>query len=125
MAVELLILSGARQRETLRFSKSWLIVGDDDESDVCLSSKTHPQAKGQLARLEMDENGWWIHNLGAAPWFINRRILPVEGSAMLRSGDVLRLSDAGPDVRSRKRRPRPPRISLLRGPDAIGSRSIS
>ncbi len=99
MSIELLILSGSRQRESLRFTQPSLTIGGDETCDVAFPPKKDPHAKGQWAKLELDENGWWIHNLGDGPWYINRRILPVEGSAMLRSGDVLRLSDAGPDLR--------------------------
>ncbi|MBW3595680.1 MAG: FHA domain-containing protein [Planctomycetes bacterium] len=99
MAIELMILSGSRQRESLKFMRNSLTIGDDSTFDVAFSPSGDPYARRQRAKIELDDNGWWIQNRGAGPWFINRRELLPEASAMLRSGDVLRLSASGPDIR--------------------------
>lgn len=54
---------------------------------------------GKRAQLVLDEYGWRIHNVGEGDWYLNQSVLPASGGSPLRSGDIVRLSEVGPDFR--------------------------
>lgn len=98
MAVELLILSGSRLGERLRFTHEAISIGGGKHWDVCFDVKHDPGAKAKHARILADQFGWRIHNDGAGVWIINQDLLPTTGAYPLRAGDIVRLSEFGPDV---------------------------
>jgi hypothetical protein len=99
MPIEILILSGARRGEQLNFDKDRISIGHQRPSDVHFSPRKHPGADGKQAELLLDDYGWRLHNVGEGDWYLNQTILPVSGAAPLRSGDVVRISEVGPDFR--------------------------
>ena len=99
MSVELLILSGARQGEQLRFRTQNITVGAEQACDVCFDVAQHPLASGKVAEFVADEYGWRIRNCGLGDWYVNQDMLPTSGASPLRSGDIVRLSELGPDLR--------------------------
>lgn len=109
MPIQLLILSGARRGEQLEFAKESVSIGDDRASDVYFSAWKHPGVKGKRAQLVLDKAGWRIQNQGEGDWYLNQSIVPVYGASPLRSGDIVRLSELGPDFRfSVVPKPKPP-----------------
>ncbi len=109
MPIQLLILSGARRGEQLEFAKESVSIGDERASDVYFSAWKHPGVKGRRAQLVLDEAGWRIQNQGEGDWYLNQSIVPMYGASPLRSGDIVRLSELGPDFRfSVVPEPKPP-----------------
>ncbi len=95
MAVGITILSGARQAERLEFDLPEFRAGDKRACEVFFDPMRDRAARGCLTLFRLDNEGWSVKNLGGAQLLVNDR--PVQASARLRSGDVLRLSPAGPD----------------------------
>jgi len=99
MFVELQILSGSRLGERLKFTQDAISIGGGKHWDVCFDAKHDPGAKAKHARILADQFGWRIHNDGAGVWIINQDLLAPTGAYPLRAGDIVRLSEFGPDVR--------------------------
>jgi len=99
MVVELLILSGSRLGERLKFAQDVISIGGGKHWDVCFDVKHDPGAKAKRARILADQFGGRIHNDGAGVWIVNQDLLPAAGACPLRAGDIVRLSEFGPDVR--------------------------
>jgi hypothetical protein len=115
MAIEILILSGARQGQRFTFEGERILVGDRADDDVRFDPGQDPDAWGKIASIHLDTDGWRITNEGTGTWLVNQDPIDPKGSQRLRSDDVVRLSEAGPDfcfqiVTSRSRRscPLPP-----------------
>lgn len=96
MAIELIVLSGTRQGETHRFEGRSIAVGTDPDCDLYFDPAADPEAKDALAVLQKGQHGWHIHSYGPTKLILNNRRF--DGAAMLRSGDVIRLSPLGPDL---------------------------
>ncbi len=96
MAIELIILSGARQGETHRFTGRSIAFGADPECDLYFDPALDPAANDSLAVLQKGRHGWQLHNYGPEKLIINDRRFA--GAAMIRSGDLIRLSPLGPDL---------------------------
>ena len=99
MSADLLILSGARQGEQRRFHQQRITVGGESDCDIAFDVAQHPLAAGKAAELVADEYGWRIRNCGLGDWYINQELLPAAGASPLRSGDIVRVSELGPDLR--------------------------
>jgi hypothetical protein len=61
MAVEILILSSARQRERLVLEGNELWVGTDPACDVFFNPERDPATKGCGALLRLEDDGWYSH----------------------------------------------------------------
>jgi VCBS repeat-containing protein len=99
MAVEMLILSGPRQGERYRLDGHRIVVGDVGEADVAFHSSDSAAARGRHATLDSSEQGWTLTNRGVGDWLVNQTPVSSGQSTRLRSGDVVRLSNEGPDFR--------------------------
>jgi len=97
MVVELEILSGSRFGEKLRFERDSVTVGAQADCDLCFDPTGSPVAAGKRAVLMLREDGWWLECVQGSGWMVNHE--PVRGSCPLRSGDVVRLSQLGPEFR--------------------------
>jgi hypothetical protein len=95
MAVEIQILSGARQGERLDVAADTFQAGDALGCDVFFDSQKDPGARNRLASFRLKEDGWYLASSGGGELMVNER--PVIGVARVRNGDVIRLSDRGPD----------------------------
>ena len=94
MAVEILILSGARQGERLVFDKREFKVGSDAGCEVLFDSDRDPSIRGRSAMFRCQEDGWHVRCAGGDV-LVNQRT--VTGWMRVRSGDVVRMSQLGPD----------------------------
>jgi hypothetical protein len=102
MAVELHVLSGSLQGRCLRFEGHRIVVGDVTAADLRFDPDSEAAARGQNAVLTLDEEeGWRIANEGAGVWLVNQTVLDRWQSHRLRSEDLVRVSERGPDLRFR------------------------
>ncbi len=95
MAVEIVIHSGERQGESLRFDAREIRVGDRPEFEVYFNPGTDEPARNQSAIFRLEPDGWKIHNTGVREVLVNEDL--VTSSARIRSGDMIRMSPDGPD----------------------------
>ncbi len=96
MAVEILILSGARQGARLVLDGKQFRVGTEPDCEVFFDPQHDPSAKDRAALLQLEDGGWHIHSIDNGELTVNQQT--VTGSRSLRSGDVVRLSAMGPDL---------------------------
>jgi hypothetical protein len=95
MAVEIQILSGARQGERIELAADSFQAGDVPGCDVYFDPRQDPGARSRVASFRLKDDGWYLASSSGGELMVNDR--PVIGVARIRSGDVVRLSDRGPD----------------------------
>lgn len=95
MAVEIQILSGARQGERIELDQGEFRIGDGAYCEVVFNPNHDDAVRGRVAAIQCDDDGWSIRNVGRGDLLVNQDL--VVGRARLRSGDVVRMSDRGPD----------------------------
>ncbi|QGJ70454.1 Hypothetical protein PBC10988_21510 [Planctomycetales bacterium 10988] len=111
MPIELLVLSGSRQGERIELDSEKITIGDQVDCSLQFGAKTDPAARGRCLELYHETDGWRIRSLGQGLSFLNAD--PLSQDMALRSGDMVRLSASGPDVR----------FSILRQASAGGQKS--
>jgi hypothetical protein len=94
MAVEILILSGARQGDRLVLDGRQFQVGSDPACDVFFDPGRDPAIQGRSAVFRLQDDGWHVHGAGGEI-LVNQQ--PIVGWMRLRSGDLVRMSQSGPD----------------------------
>ena len=94
MAVEILILSGARRNERITLDGRAFQVGSDSNCEVFFDPQRDPAVQGRSAKFRLQEGGWYVRCAGGEMWIKNR---PVVGATHVRSGDVIRMSESGPE----------------------------
>jgi hypothetical protein len=94
MAVEILILSGARQGDRLVLDGRQFQVGSDPACDVCFDPQRDRGIQGRSAVFRLQDDGWHVRSSGGEV-LVNQQ--PVVGWMRLRSGDLVRMSQSGPD----------------------------
>lgn len=99
MPVEIAILSGARQGGRWATDAGRIVVGDADACDIHFDGDSDPGASGRRGLLLQRDDGWRFENQGSESWLVNQSPVPPGGDCRLRSGDVIRMSDDGPDLR--------------------------
>ncbi|MEX0817937.1 MAG: putative Ig domain-containing protein [Pirellulaceae bacterium] len=95
MPVQITILSGARQGECLELTENAFEAGDRKGDAIYFDAVANPRVKGRRALLRLEEEGWRIRSAGTLPILLNHE--PVLAPRPLRSGDIVRMSDQGPD----------------------------
>ncbi|OHB69900.1 MAG: hypothetical protein A2V70_00275 [Planctomycetes bacterium RBG_13_63_9] len=95
MAAEIRILSGARKGEKIVLDGTEFRAGADTRCDVYFDPRSDPPAKNRSVSLWLTSDGWFIRSTGVGEVLLNQT--PIVGEAQLRSGDLVRLSDRGPD----------------------------
>ena len=92
------ILSGSLQGQCLRFDGDRILVGDDAAADLRFDPDREAGARGKNAVLTLDdEEGWRISNEGGGVWLVNQTAVEKSKSLRLRSEDLVRVSESGPD----------------------------
>jgi hypothetical protein len=99
MPIDLFVLSGKRQGEQIRLQQPSVMIGGEVYCDISFDVAGDPDAAEKVAELAADEYGWCIRNKGVGDWYVNQDALPPSGALPLRSGDIIRLSEMGPDLR--------------------------
>ena len=98
MAVEIQILSGLQQGRCLRFDGDRILVGDIAGADVRFDPEREAAVRWKIATLTLDdEEGWRISNEGDGVWLVNQTTIEPSQSHRLRSEDLVRVSEVGPD----------------------------
>jgi hypothetical protein len=95
MPVEITILSGARQGERIELSNNAFDVGNQPADAVRFDPQSDPGVQGRRASLRLEGGGWQVRSTGASPIIVNHE--PVDAPRPLRSGDIVRMSEEGPD----------------------------
>ncbi|MBC8353074.1 MAG: putative Ig domain-containing protein [Planctomycetes bacterium] len=95
MPVEITILSGQQQGRRIEVAGSAFEVGDLPTDAVCFDSVADPEMKGRRASLRVEDGAWRIRSTGDSPIIVNHDL--VERGLDLRSGDIVRMSESGPD----------------------------
>ena len=95
MAIEIVILSGARQGERLLLEAGEFRAGDDPACEVFFDPQNDPSARDRGALFRLGDDGWSVERTGAGQLYVNHE--PVVGKTRIRSGDLVRMSERGPD----------------------------
>jgi len=93
MAVEILILSGARQGERLVLSATEFRAGAEPDCAVYFDPRVDAGAAGRSVCFRLLEDGWYATAAGSV--LINQQV--IAGPTRIRSGDIVRMSERGPD----------------------------
>jgi hypothetical protein len=94
MAVEILILSGARQGDRVVLDATSFRAGTDPGCDVRFDPRAEACGDGRSASFALMEDGWYIVRT-AGSVIVNQK--QAAGITRIRSGDIVRLSENGPD----------------------------
>ena len=94
-SVLLWIISGPRAGEIVGSDNTDICVSEDIQSELRFSVDQYPGIAGRSLLLRREADGWMAQFEGKSGLIVNRRL--VQQSTPLRSGDILRISLAGPD----------------------------
>jgi len=95
MEVEIHVLSGPGQGSKKIIECETLLIGDRDDCDIQFDPARIPAAAGQCVEIRLTDTGWKLANRGDGEIRVNQDI--VEGLYQIKPGDVIRLSENGPD----------------------------
>ena len=95
MGVEILILSGSRQGQQFELDLDTFRAGGDKSCDIYFDPARDASAEGRVASFQRTDEGWYIRNAGSGELLLNQEA--VFSRERIRSGDIVRLSDRGPD----------------------------
>lgn len=70
-------------------------VGADRESQVYFDPRLDPAAQHRAVLIRLSTDGWVVRSVGGGEVLLNQT--PIAGEIRIRSGDLVRLSDRGPD----------------------------
>jgi hypothetical protein len=95
MEIEIHVLSGPGQGSSKILECKALRIGDGDDCEIHFDSSKVPEAAGQCVEIRLTDDGWKLASLGDGEVRVNQEI--VEGLYQIKPGDVIRLSENGPD----------------------------
>jgi len=95
MPVEIHFLSGARQGARDYIDAKQFRAGDHRGYEVFFDPAIDESAQGRAVLFRLQEDGWHVENVGEGNVLVNNQ--RVIGSSRIRSGDVVRMSERGPD----------------------------
>lgn len=95
MSIAIRILSGARKGEEIQLETDVFRVGDTPGCEVYFDPRLDSAARGRSATVRLGEDGWTIRPSEPGRLMLNHALVTAE--SRIRSGDVLRMSEAGPD----------------------------
>lgn len=99
MAVEISILSGARQGQRFSLDATKFRAGPDPGCEVYFDPSLDSPARDRSVSLCLMEDGWYIQSTGPGEVFVNQS--PVVGLTRIRSGSIVRMSEYGPEFEFR------------------------
>ncbi|MGW8256054.1 MAG: hypothetical protein ACWGMZ_01065 [Thermoguttaceae bacterium] len=94
MAVEVLILSGARQGDRMVLDAESFAAGNAPDCAVYFDPHADACAANRSVSFRLMEDGWYIVRVSGTI-LLNQRV--VSDTTRIRSGDVVRMSESGPD----------------------------
>jgi hypothetical protein len=89
------IASGPRAGEFVGLNDNAFTIGDAPECNLQLATTHLPRLQGVMVNVARDAEGWKV-SANRSTVLVNQQ--PVEQGALVRSGDMIRLSPLGPDV---------------------------
>ncbi len=95
MAAEIRILSGARKGERFVLDAAEVRIGADRQCQVRFDPAVDPAARHRSILLRLTSDGWLVSSTGSGEVLLNQT--PLVRETRIRSGDLVRLSDQGPD----------------------------
>ncbi len=96
MSAEIFILSGARAGEQIVLDTTEFCVGSEPTCEIFFDPQQDLPAKGRSALFRLMDDGWYVTCKGIGELLVNETV--VSGRTRIRSGDVLRMSNEGPDL---------------------------
>ena len=111
--VVLWLISGPRGGEMVGLDGHEICVGDGDPCHLRFSPEQYPGVSGRRIRLRCDADGWVVRSEGADGLIVNHRL--VDSVAPIRSGDIIRMSIAGPDFQFLLQNPGDPSLVDVAG----------
>jgi hypothetical protein len=95
MNIEIRTLTGPDQgsREVLETDR--FRIGETDDCDIQFDALQIPEAAGRCVEIQLTENGWMLANIGFGEIRVNQDF--VDAPRQVKPGDVIRLSENGPD----------------------------
>ncbi|MCE5267942.1 MAG: hypothetical protein LLG00_08655, partial [Planctomycetaceae bacterium] len=85
---------GARRNERIAIDGRAFRVGSDPDCEVFFDPHRDPAVQGRSAQFHLREDGWHVRCAGGEMSIQKRRIV---GPTHVRSGDVIRMSESGPE----------------------------
>ena len=70
-------------------------AGGEPQCEVFFDPRRDSPVAGRSTKFSLMDDGWYVKSTGTGEVLINQR--PVSGLMRVRSGDILRMSDRGPD----------------------------
>jgi len=119
MAVEVSILSGARQGQRLILDAIKLRAGPDPGYEIYFDPSSDSSARDRSVALTLMDDGWYIQATGQGEVFVNQN--PVVGLTRIRSGSIVRMSEYGPEFEFRILARAPAPVDRLAVPVSGGS----
>jgi len=95
MNVEIRTLTGPNQGSSEVIEAIHLSIGETDDCDVQFDASQIPEAAGRRVELQRTENGWIVTNVGSGEIRVNQDF--VDQPRQIKPGDVIRISENGPD----------------------------
>ncbi|NUQ62015.1 MAG: hypothetical protein HUU20_05980 [Pirellulales bacterium] len=95
MSVTIRILSGARKGAEIRLESDVFRIGDTPGCEVYFDPRLDSAVRGCSASVQLGADGWYLRPGEPGRMLVNQA--PVAAESRIRSGDVLRMSEAGPD----------------------------
>ncbi len=96
MSAKILIMSGARAGEEVLLDQDEFRAGGQSGCEVYFDAAQDPGAQGRAAGFQRKDEGWFVRNVGTGQIWLNAE--PVAAQRQIRSGDIVRMSDDGPDL---------------------------
>ncbi|MCA9131591.1 MAG: hypothetical protein KDA45_00480 [Planctomycetales bacterium] len=93
--IVLAIASGPRAGEMIGTNETECLIGFDHDCFLRFSPAQYPPSSSKVL-LRRGSEGWYVLRVAGDSTFVNQRQLGAK--LMLRSGDIIRLTPAGPDV---------------------------
>lgn len=95
MNIEIRILSGNRSGERIVLDSNAVRLGTVPNSDVYFEPQSNGTDKGRQVTIRASSDGWLVKSIGSGGVLLNQS--PVSREMPIRSGDLIRLSERGPD----------------------------
>jgi hypothetical protein len=94
MAVEILVLSGARQGERIGLDTTEFRAGAESDCAVCFDPRIDAGAANRSVTFRLMDDGWYVVRAAHGVLVNQQAVAP---PARMRAGDVVRMSERGPD----------------------------
>jgi hypothetical protein len=95
VSIAIHILSGSRCGEEVCLDAEEFRVGDTPQCEIYFDPRRDVSSEGQSALFRLQEDGWYVRPGGGRDLLLNHSLM--ERETRIRSGDVVRLSESGPD----------------------------